>query len=191
MAGFLSDLFGGDVPQYVAPKMDPNLQASNQGIEERDANTSAQDYTDKLNAGLPGSAAIPSQQATGANLGGNTNMGMGAAISAKAGKLFDQSLSQIKEKNQFQGLMMQHQQTAQAAQLSNQLTSIQRGIATNIAQFQTEADATRYAILNGIMSGAGSVGGAFAGNRAASHARDVQRTKEEQGDSLSIGGNSF
>jgi hypothetical protein len=186
--GLLDFLGGGDTPQYTPPKMSQPLQDSISGQEGRAANTSAQDYTDKLNSGVQTQAQQTTSGQNGTNLGGSGDMGMSQAIQNKQNKSFSQSLSQLQTKNSFQGLMMQHQQTENAANLSVQLTGIQRGIASQVAQYQTQADATRYAIINGLMSGAGSIGGAMMANSRSSKQANERRTRENAQQSVSIGG---
>lgn len=174
---------GGDNsrPDYNAPVMDPNLGNainqignntrgslySNDGAGE--AGKTATDYANQTMQGINSGAMSPNSQGSlstaalnTAKAGGPDN-GMSGAIANKAAKLYDKNLGAVAKQANFQGALTSVSRANSDADLETNLANAQRGLDTKIGALGVQADASRYAVIDGLFAGAGS----FAGMAAA------------------------
>lgn len=158
----------GDMLNPQTPGFNPTpLDSTTQGLinQRRDESQqmSSGDFANRINQNTSGAGQMmaPSSKfdQENASLGSKQDPSLSAAISAKASRSFDKSLGQLQNQAQMQGIMEKQQRVSEAANMKVNLANLQRGLDTRVAQYQTAADATRYAVINGLFSGAGNAAG--------------------------------
>ena len=161
------------------PAMNPNSQAQVTNSENSLMKT-PQQQTAGLLAGTGAGATIANQGAAQQNeqneLGGGGMPGMSDAISAKAAKNFSTSQGRLQQNANFQGAQMANQNMNVAAANAIALQNAQTGVDSSINNLNLQANASRYQTISSLMSGAGAMGGAYAGSKFSPYQSGIANT---------------
>lgn len=96
-------------------------------------------------------------------LGGGGIPGMSKAISDQAAKNFETQKGKLQTQADLQGMQMANQNMNVAASNAIALYNAQTGVQSSINNYNLQANAARYGVISSLMSGAGSMAGAYAG----------------------------
>jgi hypothetical protein len=180
MGGFFSDPFSSQTyNNYGAagppdPRVVNGLDSGTQSllnIQQANARSQGpQDYANQTMQGVE-STSRPISNDENANtnnsLGGNqADAGLGAAISAKAGKMYNKNLGAVSSQAQFQGALTNIQRSNDYATTQVGIANAQRGINSQMNEINIQAQAAQYQLVGSMFKGAGSIGGVMAANGA-------------------------
>lgn len=159
--GQLSDQLGLTNQPYQGPGMGPQLRTDTNTLQSNAETNTPDSYAKQTMSGVPGGSNTLNTTADQNNqqtqsLGGQSDMGLSGAIQNKSNKMYNQSLAAIGSQAQFQGAIENVSRSNDAANMQVNLANAQRGINTQVGQYQVAQSAARYGIVNSLFKGAGS-----------------------------------